>query len=186
MKLFIKNMVCRRCAAVVEQELKKLGLIYIAISLGEIETLDNITLQQRAELKTALALNGLELMDDKKAILIERIKIAVIEMVYYAKEAPKTNFSNYLGKKLNHNYIYLSNIFSETEHVTIEHFMLVHKIERVKELLSYNELNLTEIAWNMHYASVAHLSRQFKKIAGSTPSFFKSLELKKRCNIDNL
>ena len=125
-------------------------------------------------------------MDDKKSVLIEKIKDVVIEMVHYEDELPKVNFSDYLAEKLGYNYTYLANLFSETEGTTIEHFIIIHKIERVKELIIYDELNLTEIAWKLHYSSVAHLSNQFKKITGLTPSFFKSLKNKKRNNLENL
>ena len=125
-------------------------------------------------------------MDDKKSVLIEKIKDVVIEMVHYDDELPKVNFSDYLTEKLGYNYTYLANLFSETEGTTIEHFIIIHKIERVKELIIYDELNLTEIAWKLHYSSVSHLSNQFKKITGLTPSFFKSLKDKKRSNLENL
>jgi AraC-like DNA-binding protein len=125
-------------------------------------------------------------MDDKKAILIEKIKNVIIEMVHYSDEMPKTNFSDYLSKKLEYDYTYLSNLFSETEATTIEHFIMLHKIERVKELIIYDELNLTEIAFKLHYSSVAHLSTQFKKITGLTPSFFKSLKDKKRNTLEDV
>ena len=125
-------------------------------------------------------------MDDKKSVLIEKIKDVIIEMVHYEEELPKVNFSDYLTDKLKYNYTYLANLFSETEGITIEHFIIIHKIERVKELIIYDELNLTEIAWKLHYSSVAHLSHQFKKITGLTPSFFKSLKDKKRNNLENL
>ena len=125
-------------------------------------------------------------MDDKKSVLIEKIKDIVIEMVHYEDELPKVNFSDYLTEKLGYNYTYLANLFSETEGTTIEHFIIIHKIERVKELIIYDELNLTEIAWKLHYSSVAHLSNQFKKVTGLTPSFFRSLKDKKRNNLENL
>ena len=125
-------------------------------------------------------------MEDKKAIIIEQIKNAIVSLVHYSDDLPKMNLSDYLSKKLNYDYTYLSNLFSETEGTTIEHFLLIHKIERVKELIIYDELNLTQIAWKMHYSSIAHLSHQFKKITGLTPSFFKSLKEKKREVLENL
>jgi len=170
----------------VKAELHKLGLHYVTVTLGEVEVLENITKKQRAKLKIALLKSGLELMDDKRAMLIEKIKNVVIEMIHYAEELPKTNFSDYLSKKLSYDYTYLSNLFSETEATTIEHYIIIHKIEKVKELILYNELNLTEIAWKLHYSSVAHLSHQFKKITGLTPSFFKTLKHKKRSTLENL
>jgi AraC-like DNA-binding protein len=171
---------------IVKEKLKELGLQYITVNLGEVEMKHHPTKQQREELKAVLLKAGLELMDDKKAILIEKIKNVIIEMVHYTDELPETNFSIYLSKKLGYDYTYLANLFSETEATTIEHFILVHKIERVKELIIYDELNLTEIAFKLHYSSVAHLSNQFKKITGLTPSFFKSLKNKKRNTLEDL
>jgi len=171
---------------VVKDELNKLGISYSNINLGQVELPEDINRLQQEEIRRALLLSGLELMDDKKAILIEKIKDVVIEMVHYEDELPKVNFSDYLTEKLGYNYTYLANLFSETEGTTIEHFIITHKIERVKEFIIYDELNLTEIAWKLHYSSVAHLSNQFKKITGLTPSFFKSLKDKKRSNLENL
>jgi AraC-like DNA-binding protein len=171
---------------VVKDELNKLGISYSSISLGQVELSENIVPLQLEQLGVALKKSGLELMDDKKAVLIEKIKDVIIEMVHYEDEIPKVNFSDYLTEKLNYNYTYLANLFSETEGITIEHFIIVHKIERVKELIIYDELNLTEIAWKLHYSSVAHLSNQFKKVTGLTPSFFRSLKDKKRDNLENL
>ena len=179
-------MVSIRCKMIVKEKLKELGLPYTVVNLGEVELTKNITQQQREQLKKALLKSGLELMEDKKAILIEQIKNVIIEMVHYADELPKTNFSDYLSKKLNYDYTYLSNLFSETEATTIEHFIMLHKIERVKELIIYDELNLTQIAYKLHYSSVAHLSNQFKKITGLTPSFFKSLKDKKRNTLEDV
>ncbi|MEO7991337.1 MAG: AraC family transcriptional regulator [Chryseolinea sp.] len=186
MKLYIKYMVSIRCKMMVKAELKKLGLHYVTIKLGEVDVLENITKLQREQIKISLLKAGLEVMDDKKAILIEKIKNVIIEMVHYTDELPKVKFSNYLSEKLNYDYTYLANLFSEIEATTIEHFILVHKIERVKELIIYDELSLTEIAHKLHYSSVAHLSTQFKKITGLTPSFFKSIKHKKRTFLENL
>lgn len=155
-------MVSIRCKMVVKSELDKLGLNYGAIELGEVEVDENITAAQRSELKTALHTSGLELMDDPKAILIEKIKNVIIEMVHYSDEMPIVKYSEYISEKLSYDYTYLANIFSEVKGVTIEHFIIAHKIERVKELLLYDELTLTEIAYKMNYSSVAHLSNQFK------------------------
>jgi AraC-like DNA-binding protein len=179
-------MVSIRCKMLVKAELQKLDLHYSNVNLGEVIIMENITEPQREALKNALHLSGLELMDDKRAMLIEKIKNVVIEMIHYADDLPKTNFSDYLAEKLQYDYTYLSNLFSETQATTIEHFIIVHKIEKVKELITYDELNLTEIAYKLHYSSVAHLSHQFKKITGLTPSFFKNLKNKKRTTIDNL
>jgi AraC-like DNA-binding protein len=173
-------MVSIRCKMVVKSALAKLGLHYIVLELGEAEIKENITDEQRNQLKTALLKSGLELMDDKKAILIEKIKNVIIEMIHYTDEPPKSNSSDYISEKLNHDYTYLANLFSEVTGTTIEHFIITHKIERVKELLLYDELNLTEISYRLNYSSVAHLSSQFKKVTGLTPTFFKNLKRKKR------
>ncbi|WP_026063272.1 helix-turn-helix domain-containing protein [Pedobacter arcticus] len=173
MKLYIRNMVCIRCKMIVEQELKRLFLHGIIVELGEIEILENATAVQLEQLNTALLKYDLELMDCRKSILIEKIKKVIVEMVHYIDDPEKINFSNYLSKKLNHNYTYLANLFSETVGITIEQYIISHKIERVKELLFYDELSLTEISYKMHYSSVAHLSNQFKKTTGLTPSHFK-------------
>ena len=170
---------------VVKEELKKLGLHYI-VDMGVADIMENITAEQREQIRTGLIKSGLELMDDKKAVLIEKIKTVIIEMVHFTDELPKTNFSDYISQKLNYDYTYLANLFSEVQGTTIEKFIISHKIERVKELIIYDELNLTEIAWNMHYSSVAHLSNQFKKITGLTPSHFKQLKNKRRTAIEDV
>ena len=179
MKLFIKYMVSMRCKMVVKSELDKLGLHYTKIELGEVEVMENLTEEQLKLLKYSLLQSGLELMDNQKSILIEKIKNTILEMVLYNEEMPKINFSEHLSNKLKHDYTYLANLFSEVTGVTIEHYIIVHKIERVKELILFDELNLTEIAYKLNYSSVAHLSNQFKKITGLTPTFFKHLKNKK-------
>jgi AraC-like DNA-binding protein len=171
---------------VVKSELRRMGLHFINVDLGVVEVMEEISHEQREHLKTALYRSGLELIEDKKAILIEKIQNVIIGMVHYEDELPKTNFSDYLSEKLDHDYTYMANLFSETKGITIEHYIILHKIERVKELIVYNELNLSEIAWKLHYSSVAHLSYQFKKVTGLTPSFFKSLKLKKRNTLENV
>lgn len=186
MKLIIKYMVSNRCKMVVEASLKGLGLHSTSISLGEVEIEEQLTGGELAQVKAVLLRFGLELMDDKKAMLIEKIKNVITEMIHFSDELPKLKFSVYLAEKLNYNYTYLANLFSETEGTTIEHYILLHKIERVKELILYDELNLTEIAWKMHYSSVAHLSRQFKQITGLTPTFFKALKVKRRSMLEDL
>lgn len=186
MKLYIKYMVSIRCKMMVKEELKKLGLHFVMVNLGEVEIMEDITPEKRAQLKTALQVSGLELMDDKKAVLIERIKNVIIEMVHYADELPKSNISDYLSEKLHFDYTYMSTLFSCTEGVTIEHFIVLHKVEKVKELIIYDEMNITEIAWKLQYSSVAHLSNQFKKITGLTPSHFKQLKVKRRINIEDV
>lgn len=171
---------------VVKEELKKLGLHFIMVDLGEVEILEQITAEQREQLKTDLFNAGLELMDDKKGILIEKIKNAIIEMVHHTDEMINKKFSNYLSEKLNHDYTYLANLFSEVQGTTIEQFVIGHKVERIKELIIYGELNMTEIAWKMNYSSVAHLSNQFKKVTGLSPSHFKQLKGKRRSPIEEI
>ena len=179
MQLFIKYMVSLRCKMAVKSELDKLGLHYSKVELGEVDVMEDITEEQRIQLKTELLKSGLELMDNQKSILIEKTKNAIIEIIHYNDELPKINFSEYLNEKLKHDYTYLANLFSEVTGITIEHFIIAHKIERVKELLLYDELNLTEISYKLNYSSVAHLSNQFKKVTGLTPSFFKELKNKR-------
>ena len=179
-------MVSIRCKMLVKSELDKLGLHYILVDLGEVEIMEDISAEQRDKLKIALLKSGLELMDDKKAILIEKVKNVIVEMVHYTDEVPKTNFSDYLSEKLNHDYTYLANLFSEVTGITIEHFIIAHKIEHVKELLLYDELTLTEISYRLNYSSVAHLSYQFKKVTGLTPSYFKQLKHKRRSTLENV
>ena len=163
-----------------------IGLHFIIVDLGEIEIMENISDEKRALLRKGLANSGLELMDDKKAIVIERIKNIVIDMVHHSDEVIKTNFSDHLATKLNHSYSYLANLFSEVQGMTIEHFIISHKIERIKELIIYNEMNITEIADNMNYSSVAHLSNQFKKATGLSPSHFKNLKQKIRTPLEDV
>jgi AraC-like DNA-binding protein len=179
-------MVSIRCKMLVKAELEKLGLHYKVVDLGEVEIEENITAKQNDQLKTALLKSGLELMDDKKAMLIEKIKNVIVEMVHYEEALPKTKNSDYIGEKVKHNYTYLANLFSEATGTTIEHYIIIHKIERAKELIIYDELNLTEIAWKLNYSSVAHLSNQFKKITGLTPSFFKQLKNKRRISLEDV
>jgi AraC-like DNA-binding protein len=156
------------------------------VELGEAEVMDNVSGPKYKQIRIALSALGLQLIDDKKSMLIEKIKHVIIEMVHYSDEQLKTNFSEYLCKKLQYDYTYLANIFSEAEGITIEKFIIAHKIERAKELMVYDELNLTEIAWKLHYSSVGHLSNQFKKVTGLTPSFFKQLKQKNRIAHENV
>jgi len=165
---------------VVKSELEKLGLHHNFVELGEADIKEIISPEQLKLLRQGLQKTGLEIMDDKRSILVEKIKTIVIELVHYREEQIKVNLSDYLSEKLNHNYTYLANLYSEVKGTTIEQFYLSHKIEKVKELLVYDELNLTEIADKMHYSSVAHLSNQFKKMTGLTPSHFKKLKNKRR------
>ncbi|XLS30832.1 helix-turn-helix domain-containing protein [Flavobacteriaceae bacterium M23B6Z8] len=186
MKLYIKYMVSQRCKLMVSQELQKLSLDYTVIDLGMVEIIHDITLEKRILLKENLLKSGLELLDNTRNILIERIKTAVIEMIHYNDEIPKTNYSGYLSNKLGYDYTYLSNVFSEVKGITIQHYIIKHKIEKVKELLQYDELNLAQISHKLHYSSPSHLSNQFKKITGLTPSFFKKMKRKRQHNLENL
>jgi AraC-like DNA-binding protein len=186
LKLYIKYMVSNRCKMAVRDELKKLGLHFIVVDLGVVEIMENISMEKRLLLRQGLHISGLELMDDKKAILIEKIKAIIVEMIHHSEEVIKINFSDYLSEKLDHNYTYLANLFSEVQGTTIEQFIISHKIERIKELMIYGELNITEIAWKMNYSSVAHLSSQFKKVTGLSPSHFKQLKDKRRNPIEDI
>lgn len=177
-------MVSARCKLVVKEALKKTGLHPAAVGLGEVEIVENISADQRVLLKLLLTESGLELMDDKRAILVEKIKNTIIEMVHHREQVIKVNFSNYLSEKLDHDYTYMSNLFSEMQGITIEQFIISHKVERIKELIIYNELSITQIAWKMNYSSVAHLSNQFKKVTGLSPSQFKQLKDKQRNPIE--
>lgn len=179
-------MVSLRCKLFVTSELEKLGLHYTNIELGLVETLEDLTNEQILQFKTSLEFSGLELLDDKKSILISKIKTVIVEMIHYSEEVPKVNYSDYISEKLGYDYTYLSNIFSEVKGITIQHFIINHKIERAKELLMYNEMNLTEISYILHYSSVAHLSNQFKKVTDQSPSFYKSLGKKRKINLENL
>ena len=179
-------MVSNRCKIAVRDELKKLGLHFIVVDLGVVEIMENISMEKRVLLRQGLHISGLELMDDKKAILIEKIKNIIVEMIHHSEEVIKINFSDYLSEKLDHNYTYLANLFSEVQGTTIEQFIISHKIERIKELMIYGELNITEIAWKMNYSSVAHLSSQFKKVTGLSPSHFKQLKDKRRNPIEEI
>ena len=186
MKLYIKYMVSLRCKMVVKEELKKIDARTASVDLGVVELLDDITDEQREILRANLLKSGLELLDDKKSILIERIKNVITELIHYSDELPTTNFSDYISKKLDYDYTYLSNIFSEVKGITIQQFIILNKIERVKELLLYDKLNLTEISYKLHYSSVAHLSNQFKKVSGLSPSYFKKMKKARNNNLENL
>ncbi len=179
-------MVCIRCKLVVKDELTKLGLKYITVDLGEAELVDSISPAQREQIRAVLLQSGLELMDDKKSVLIQKIKNIIIEMVHDSEEPLTINFSQFLSEKLNHNYTYLANLFTEVQGSTIEKFIIAHKIEKAKELLVYNELTLTQIAYKLHYSSVAHLSAQFKKVTGLTPTFFKNIKGKRRSMLEDV
>jgi len=186
MKLYIKNMVSNSCKTIVKSEIKKLGLNLKFMELGEVEIAESIFEVQRNQLNLNLQKMGLELMDNRKSMIIERVKNKIIELVHFSDKRMKVKLSFYLSEKLEYDYTYLANLFSESQGITIEQFFLNHKIERVKELLIYNESSLTEIADKMQYSSVAHLSSQFKKITGLTPSGYKLLRLKKRIPLEEM
>jgi AraC-like DNA-binding protein len=179
-------MISNRCKLAVKEELKKLGLHFVVVDLGEVEIMEDMTTEQRQQLQRGLISAGLELMDDKRAVLIEKIIHVITEMIHRSEDVPRLNYSDYISEKLNYDYTYLSNLFSEVKGITIQQFIIVHKIEKVKELLLYDELNLTEISYKMHYSSVAHLSNQFKKITGITPSKYKLLKDKGRKSIEEI
>jgi AraC-like DNA-binding protein len=186
MRIYIKYMVSLRCKMLVKKELENLGLHHMVVELGTVEILEDFSDEKRLALKDVLHKSGLELMDDNRSILIERIKNCIIEMIHYSDELPRVNISQYISEKLDHDYTYLANVFSEVKGITIQQFVILHKIERVKELLLYDELSLTEISYLMQYSSVAHLSSQFKKVTGLSPSFFKKLKVKRKNNLENI
>lgn len=186
MKLYIKNMVCNRCIMVVQQELEKLGFSPIRILLGEVEMAQTLSDEQKSLIRRHLQVFGFELIDDKKSRLINQVKSAVIELVHQQNSALKTNLSDHLVQKTDQDYTYLSNLFSEVEGTTIEKYFIAQKIEKVKELLVYDQLTLSEIAFQLHYSSVAHLSSQFKKVTGLTPSHFKHIKAEKRRPLDEV
>lgn len=173
-------MVSNRCTLAVKQELKRLGLHFVIIDLGEVEIMEDLSEDLREQLKEGLATSGLELMDDKRAILIGKIKSIIIKMVHHSDGLLNINVSGYLSEKLNYNYTYLSNLFSEVQGITIEQFVIAHKVEKIKELIIYNDLIISEIAFKMNYSSVSHLSNQFKKVTGLLPSHFKKMKNKRR------
>jgi YesN/AraC family two-component response regulator len=177
-------MVSPRCKTAVKDELRKLGLHFIFIDMGVVDIMENISNEQRARIKVALLRSGLELMDDKRALIIEKIKEAIYEMVYDEADLPKINFSDYLSKKLKYDYPFMAGLFSEIQGTTLEKYLITCKIEKVKELIIYGKLTLSEIAWKMQYSSVAHLSTQFKKITGLTPSHFRDLKSKREKTIE--
>ncbi len=185
-KIFIKNMVCRRCTMSVQAVLENLGINPISVELGEVQLEQTLTPDAKQQLQGALLDLGFELIDDKKSKLIEQVKTLVRELVHNKDSDLKTNLSDYLGKHLQNEYNYVSNLFSEIEGTTVEKYFIAQRIERVKELLVYDELSLSEIAYQLHYSSVAYLSSQFKKVTGLTPSHFKRIKGQKRRPIDAL
>lgn len=179
-------MVSQRCKMLVKDELETLGLPYIKIDLGMAEIVGYITQEMREQLRLNLLKSGLELLDNKKSILIERIKNVVIEMIHHSDTLPKINYSEHISEKICYDYTYLSNIFSEATGITIRQFIINHKVERIKELMFYDELNLTEISYSLRYSSVAHLSNQFKKVTGLTPSFYKLSNKVREKNLESV
>lgn len=179
-------MVCIRCQMVVKSELEKLGLHYSYVKIGEADIVEDLQHEELEQLNIGLKKSGLVLIDDKKSILVEKLRSAIIELVHFTEDQIKVNLSDFLSEKLDYDYTYLANLFSEINGVTIEKFYLTHKIERVKELIVYGDLNLSEIAWKLHYSSVAHLSNQFKKFTGLTPTQFKMLKIKSQDSINNV
>jgi AraC-like DNA-binding protein len=179
-------MVSLRCKLFVKDELDNLGINYAKIELGVVDIFEDITTEQRKLLRENLHKAGLELLDDKKSILVERIKNVIIEMIHYSDELPRVNYSDYISEKLGYDYTYLSNVFSEVKGITLQQYIIMHRIEKIKELLLYDDLNLTEISYRLQYSSVAHLSNQFKKVTGLTPSYYKQLKQKRNLNLENL
>jgi AraC-like DNA-binding protein len=179
-------MVSNRCKLLVKEELKKMGLNFVVVDLGEVEIMEKLDGTELEHLRHVLKESGLEIIDDKKSMLIEKVKNVITEMIHHSDGPLKLNYSDYLSQKLDYDYTYLSNLFSEMKGITIQQYIIIHKIERVKELLMYEDLNLTEISYLMQYSSVAHLSNQFKKITGLSPSKFMQLRNKKRNNIEEV
>jgi AraC-like DNA-binding protein len=179
-------MVCSRCKMVVKSELEKLGLRPLAVDLGEVEIAADLEGYQRQDVHAALQKFGFALLDDKKSVIIERVKNLIVDLVQNKNNQLKTNLSDYLSRELNHDYTYITNLFTQVEGTTIEQYFIAQKIERVKELLVYDEMSLSEISYQLNYSSVSHLSKQFKKVTGLTPSHYKQLKEKKRNPLDEL
>lgn len=186
MKIYVRNMVCSRCIMVVKSELEKLGYIPVDVSLGEFTLNEELSNEEKELINTKLQETGFSIIDDMKSRLIEKIKTLIIELVHQHNNQLKTNLSDYLSSQLQHDYKYLTTLFTEVEGITIEKYYIAHKIERVKELLVYDELTLSEIAYQLNYSSVAHLSAQFKKFTGLTPSYFKNIRTAKRKSLDEV
>jgi hypothetical protein len=186
MKIFIKNMVCNTCKLKVIEALERHNLPFLKVDLGEAEIFEDISKKQREQLQTTLLDMGFELLSDKKTILVEKVKNVIVEMVHHHDNKVRINFSYQISEKLNYDYTYISNLFTELQGTNIQHFLLLHKVERVKELISYGELTISEIADKLNYCNVAHLSTQFKKITGLSPSQFKNLPEKRRNAIDSI
>ena len=179
-------MVSLRCKMVVKAAAEELKIPYNSVELGFIELNEKLSEVVLEKFRTKLLKSGLEVLDDKRSILIEKIKNVIIEMVHYSDEFPKVNFSNYLSEKLHYDYTYLSNLFTEVKGTTIQQFIIMHKIEKAKELIMYDEMSLAEIAFTLNYSSAAHFSTQFKKVTGLTPSFFKRLKKQRDEDLEEL
>lgn len=186
MKLYIKNMVCNRCKMVVKSELEKIGLNVLSVELGEVNLDEELTDIKRTEADRLLKNFGFAIIDDKKSQIIDKIKTLIIELIHEYDNELKINLSDYLCSYLAYDYNYLSNLFSAVEGTTIEKYYISQKIEKVKELLVYDELTLSEIAWKLNYSSVSHLSKQFKKATGLTPGYFKNLKSNQRKSLDEI
>lgn len=186
MVLHIKNMVCNRCKMVVKSELEKIGIRPLSIELGEVQLEHELSQAKKLQVEKSLKMVGFALIDDRKSRLIEQIKTQIVKLVHQDNTELKMNLSDLLSQKLAHDYSYLSNLFSEVEGTTIEKYFIAQKIEKVKELLVYDELTLSEIAGQLNYSSVAYLSNQFKKVTGLTPSHFKNISTLKRQPLDEL
>jgi len=186
MKLCIKNMISNHSKKEVERIIENMGLHIAMIEMGVVEIYEKLTKKKYNALKRTLIQNDFEIVTGKENTFIEKIKHTVIEMIHYSDELPEVNNSMYISEKLNVNYTYLSKFFSKAKHITLEQFIILHKIERAKRLLLYDEMTLSEIAWKLHYSSTAHLSAQFKKVTGITPTIFKKLKFKKLIPVENL
>lgn len=179
-------MVSQRCEMLVKQVLDKLNFEYVKVELGFVDVYENISIDQLKTFSANLLPSGLEVLEDNREIIVERIKNVIIKMIHYSDELPNENYSDFISRKLNYDYKYMSNIFSEEKGITIQHFIILNKIERVKELLLYGELNLSQISYRLHYSSIAHLSNQFKKVTGMTPSQYKKMKLKRKTSLEGL
>lgn len=186
MKIYVKNMACESCKAFVKDALDELGISPVKVELGEIETKEDVTDDEKKQLNNKIKIVGLELLEKKQGVLIEKIRKVMIDYVYKSDDKPQIKFSVLLSEELNHSYTYLANFFSEVEATTIEQFIIALKIERIKELIIFGEDSLSEIAYKLHYSSVSHLSNQFKRETGLTPSHFKALKEKRRITIQNI
>lgn len=186
MKIYVKNMACESCKLVVKDALKELDISPVKVELGEIETKEDVSDDKKEQLNNKIKKAGLELLEKKQGVLIEKIRKVMIDYVYKSDDKPNIKFSVLLSKELNYSYTYLANFFSEVEAITIEQFIIALKIERIKELIIFGEDTLSEISYKLHYSSVAHLSAQFKKVTGLTPSHFKALKQRRRITIQNI